>query len=221
MIDLTTSPPIPAPKKRKCLEEMSCSPLQWAGGEAGSGTQIDLTTSPPIPAPKNRKTAADAAPSQEWAGGARHGQEPGVGTQAWAGGAPAVGSSSARHHPGELEVDWEGDCWTDWDEKNDDYKRIDCNACRRDIPEGFRWSCCAKLGNVEGCTSGEGQTIDEMYETSEGPSEYEYDSDEVGLAISPIPESQEVDPLTTETLRPHAPPCTRHHKLHVDVKARE
>jgi len=85
-------------------------------------------------------------------------------------------AAPARHHPGELEVDEDGDAWADHDERC--HGEIDSNACRRDCPEGFRWSCCEKLGNEVGCTDGEGESIDQMYATSEGPSDVELESGE-------------------------------------------
>ena len=52
------------------------------------------------------------------------------------------------YHDGELEVDW--DAWPDRDEQC--HGPIDTKTHRREIPEGFTWSCCGKNGTfAEGC----------------------------------------------------------------------
>ena len=54
------------------------------------------------------------------------------------------------HHPGFLEVDWDGDFWADHDE--DCHGPIDTKTNRKDYPEGFVWNCCGKIGTfAEGC----------------------------------------------------------------------
>mmetsp|Transcript_25238 Transcript_25238/g.49153 ORF Transcript_25238/g.49153 Transcript_25238/m.49153 type:complete len:198 (-) Transcript_25238:664-1257(-) len=73
------------------------------------------------------------------------------------------------HHPGVLEVNY--DNWPDHDERC--HGVIDSNALRREYPENYVWSCCNSDGDTEGCTKGEGPSIDEKYATSEGPSEDE------------------------------------------------
>ena len=53
-------------------------------------------------------------------------------------------------HPGDLEVDYDGDVWADHDE--DCHGEIDTNTNRREIPEGFKWTCCSKIGTyAKGC----------------------------------------------------------------------
>ena len=85
-------------------------------------------------------------------------------------------AAPARHHPGELEAEYQAQSWWDWDEPT--HGEIDSFANRREYPEGFRWSCCDLLGNEVGCTEGEGESIDQMYATSEGPSDVELESGE-------------------------------------------
>ncbi|KAH8159417.1 hypothetical protein CIB48_g8840 [Xylaria polymorpha] len=57
-----------------------------------------------------------------------------------------------EYHNGELEVDYEADVWADHDE--DCHGTIDTDENRIENPEGFRWSCCRKLGYHNGCTRG-------------------------------------------------------------------
>jgi hypothetical protein len=55
------------------------------------------------------------------------------------------------HHPGELEVDYEGDVWADHDERC--HGPIDTKTNRRENPDGFVWSCCGAQGTfAEGCS---------------------------------------------------------------------
>ena len=68
------------------------------------------------------------------------------------------------HHPGELEVDYEGDFWADHDE--DCHGTIDTNSMRREYPDGFIWDCCGKNGNSKGCKQGRGRTLVERYPDS-------------------------------------------------------
>ena len=57
-------------------------------------------------------------------------------------------------HPGELEPDFSGDGWADWDE--DCHGPIDSNSNRKDYPENFKWSCCGAVGTyAEGCEEAE------------------------------------------------------------------
>eukprot|EP00746_Dinoflagellata_sp_MGD_P165909 gnl/MRDRNA2_/MRDRNA2_95459_c0_seq1.p1 gnl/MRDRNA2_/MRDRNA2_95459_c0~~gnl/MRDRNA2_/MRDRNA2_95459_c0_seq1.p1 ORF type:complete len:290 (+),score=54.34 gnl/MRDRNA2_/MRDRNA2_95459_c0_seq1:125-994(+) len=65
--------------------------------------------------------------------------------------------SLSRHHPGKLEVDWQSEYWADHDEGC--HGPIDTNANRQEFPDGFRWSCCDKLGDEDGCVSGEGEPL--------------------------------------------------------------
>lgn len=65
--------------------------------------------------------------------------------------------SLSRHHPGKLEVDRESDYWADHDE--DCHGPIDTNENRREFPDGFRWSCCNKLGDEDGCVRLEGKPL--------------------------------------------------------------
>jgi hypothetical protein len=75
------------------------------------------------------------------------------------------------HHPGELEVDWDGDCWPDHDENC--HGPIDTNSNRREFPENFIWSCCEKPGDESGCEKGEGNDLNARYPDSEPPSDDE------------------------------------------------
>ncbi|KAI1122576.1 hypothetical protein F5Y10DRAFT_71377 [Nemania abortiva] len=63
---------------------------------------------------------------------------------------------ACRYHDGELEPDYDGDFWADHDE--DCHGVIDCDERREEFPEGFRWSCCQKLGHRGGCTRGKHST---------------------------------------------------------------
>ena len=47
---------------------------------------------------------------------------------------------------GELDIDEE--YFTDWDEP---IELLETESYRRDVPEGFTWSCCEKDGNDDGC----------------------------------------------------------------------
>jgi hypothetical protein len=75
------------------------------------------------------------------------------------------GDGGERHHPGELEVDY--DRWDDHDEAC--HGIIDSNALRREYPENYIWSCCGRSGDECGCTCGKGPGVDEMYATSPEP----------------------------------------------------
>ena len=44
------------------------------------------------------------------------------------------------HHPGELEPDYDEDCWADHDEEC--HGDIDSNELRREYPDGYIWDCC-------------------------------------------------------------------------------
>ncbi|RGP73309.1 hypothetical protein FSPOR_2268 [Fusarium sporotrichioides] len=56
---------------------------------------------------------------------------------------------------GDLDVDDSGDVWADHDE--DCHGEIDTPEMREEVPDGFRWSCCSKLGGTKGCTKGKHQ----------------------------------------------------------------
>jgi hypothetical protein len=56
---------------------------------------------------------------------------------------------------GDLEVDDSGDFWADHDE--DCHGEIDTPEMREECPDGFKWSCCSKLGGAKGCTKGKHQ----------------------------------------------------------------
>ncbi|KAF4436083.1 hypothetical protein F53441_13331 [Fusarium austroafricanum] len=60
--------------------------------------------------------------------------------------------TSCRYHPGDLDVDDEEDFWADHDE--DCHGEINTVEMREEMPDGFRWSCCRKLGGRKGCTKG-------------------------------------------------------------------
>ncbi|KAF2622643.1 hypothetical protein BU25DRAFT_351820 [Macroventuria anomochaeta] len=59
------------------------------------------------------------------------------------------GPRSCQWHDGDDEVDEEQDFWADHDE--DCHGEIDTPEMRKLFPEGFRWTCCNKLGNDKGC----------------------------------------------------------------------
>ncbi|CAF3584720.1 hypothetical protein FGSG_00785 [Fusarium graminearum PH-1] len=56
---------------------------------------------------------------------------------------------------GDLEVDDSEDFWADHDENC--HGEIDTPEMREEVPDGFRWSCCSKLGGTGGCTKGKHQ----------------------------------------------------------------
>ncbi|KAF4990068.1 hypothetical protein FGRMN_8687 [Fusarium graminum] len=60
--------------------------------------------------------------------------------------------TSCRYHPGSLDVDDSEDFWADHDE--DCHGEIDTVEMREEMPDGFAWSCCGKLGGRKGCTKG-------------------------------------------------------------------
>ncbi|WXC41099.1 hypothetical protein QX201_000915 [Fusarium graminearum] len=62
---------------------------------------------------------------------------------------------SYRYHHGDLEVDDSEDFWADHDENC--HGEIDTPEMREEVPDGFRWSCCSKLGGTGGCTKGKHQ----------------------------------------------------------------
>lgn len=69
------------------------------------------------------------------------------------------------HHPGDLEVDEDGDYWADWDTRcHGDYRIY--NSFKRDHPEGYKWDCCGRGGDEPGCTKGPGEDIDDKYPDS-------------------------------------------------------
>ncbi|KAM0292246.1 hypothetical protein ACHAO9_003219 [Fusarium lateritium] len=53
---------------------------------------------------------------------------------------------------GSLDVDDSEDFWADHDE--DCHGEIDTWEMREEMPDGFIWSCCGKLGGRKGCTNG-------------------------------------------------------------------
>ncbi|RGP74883.1 hypothetical protein FLONG3_5995 [Fusarium longipes] len=63
---------------------------------------------------------------------------------------------------GELEVDYDADVWADheenchgidfWADHDDGFGEIDTPEMREEMPDGFSWSCCSKLGGSKGCT---------------------------------------------------------------------
>ncbi|KAF5990222.1 hypothetical protein FBULB1_154 [Fusarium bulbicola] len=55
--------------------------------------------------------------------------------------------TSCRYLPGELVVDDTEDC----------HGEIDTPEMREEMPDGFRWTCCDKLGGRKGCTKGKRQ----------------------------------------------------------------
>lgn len=58
--------------------------------------------------------------------------------------------ANADGRTGELEPDYEADVWADHDENC--HGIIDSEAMRMEVPEGFVWDCCNKLGHRPGCT---------------------------------------------------------------------
>ncbi|KAK1983908.1 hypothetical protein LZ30DRAFT_587354 [Colletotrichum cereale] len=57
------------------------------------------------------------------------------------------------YHPGDFELDEDLEFWEsvdDYDDGNPHYDR-DSDSVRRDCPDGFRWSCCERVGDVRGC----------------------------------------------------------------------
>ncbi|KAK1990657.1 hypothetical protein LX36DRAFT_675767 [Colletotrichum falcatum] len=68
-------------------------------------------------------------------------------------------SEACCHHPGEFELDEDLEFWDsvdDYDWPAEHYQR-DSESNRKDAPEGFRWSCCGRVGDVRGCETGRHQ----------------------------------------------------------------
>ncbi|KAM0250725.1 hypothetical protein ACHAQJ_008480 [Trichoderma viride] len=57
--------------------------------------------------------------------------------------------SSCVHHDGVLEVNYKAEAWDDIDDDGP----IDASE-NEDVPEGFNWTCCGKIGTSEGCKKG-------------------------------------------------------------------
>jgi hypothetical protein len=142
------------------------SPMEKEGGQdkredkgKGKGVVIDLTDSPPSSAPAQKKQKTEAA-----------------------GVAPAGNSSivvvssdeeeevdvakvkEEKRHIGVLEFDVCANAWfEDDDETITSIDQFDSEYHRRTCPEGFKWSCCGKRGDEDGCVPGKGRSIKEMY----------------------------------------------------------
>ncbi|MCJ1243335.1 hypothetical protein MMC30_000532 [Trapelia coarctata] len=52
----------------------------------------------------------------------------------------------------DLEIDYESDTWVDWDE--DCHGSMDTKKHRSEYPDGFRWTCCNRSGDEDGCQKG-------------------------------------------------------------------
>ncbi|KAF5492270.1 hypothetical protein CGCS363_v010561 [Colletotrichum siamense] len=63
---------------------------------------------------------------------------------------------ACKYHPGEFELDESSKEWDSidiWDEN--DWEQLEDDPCwKEDKPDGFKWSCCERNGNVEGCERG-------------------------------------------------------------------
>ncbi|KXH42614.1 hypothetical protein CSIM01_09576 [Colletotrichum simmondsii] len=67
---------------------------------------------------------------------------------------------ACRYHPGQydefhsqyrdFELDEDLEVWGTIDDIGQFYE-MDSEESRADVPEGFRWSCCQRVGDVEGC----------------------------------------------------------------------
>ncbi|KXH57688.1 hypothetical protein CSAL01_13329 [Colletotrichum salicis] len=57
---------------------------------------------------------------------------------------------ACRYHPGEFELDEDLEVWDTIDDIGEFYE-MDSEESRADVPEGFRWSCCQRVGDVKGC----------------------------------------------------------------------
>lgn len=71
-------------------------------------------------------------------------------------GASIVKQSCSRQliaQPGELEPNYDASIWSNYDEESLEF--IDTDENRADIPEGFEWTCCGKVGYEEECKTGE------------------------------------------------------------------
>lgn len=68
---------------------------------------------------------------------------------------------------GDLEVDDENDFWADHDE--DCHGEIDTKEMRVEFPDGFKWTCCQKLGYLKGCTKGPHNAVDGKRSKYHGP----------------------------------------------------
>ncbi|KAK2057442.1 hypothetical protein LY76DRAFT_606214 [Colletotrichum caudatum] len=63
-------------------------------------------------------------------------------------------SDACCYHPGEFEIDEDLDVWVDDEDWPAEFYQRDSEANRQDCPEGFRWSCCERVGDVKGCETG-------------------------------------------------------------------
>ncbi|KAF4784468.1 hypothetical protein HER10_EVM0008716 [Colletotrichum scovillei] len=61
---------------------------------------------------------------------------------------------ACRYHPGDFELDEDLEVWGTIDEVEEFYE-MDSEEARADVPEGFRWSCCQRVGEVECCQKGQ------------------------------------------------------------------
>ncbi|KAK1498969.1 hypothetical protein CCUS01_02589, partial [Colletotrichum cuscutae] len=57
---------------------------------------------------------------------------------------------ACRYHPGDFELDEDLEVWDTIDDIGQ-FCEMDSEEYRADVPEGFRWSCCQRVGDVEGC----------------------------------------------------------------------
>jgi hypothetical protein len=143
----------------------------------GKGVMIDLTDSPPSSAPAQKKQrtggVAPAANSSIVVVSSDEEEEN-----------DAAKVKEEKHHNGTLEFDV---CANVWFEDDDDtitsIEQFDSNYHRRTCPEGFKWSCCAKRGDEDGCVPGKGRSIKEMYAGADDSYEEEKGDHEGSLEV--------------------------------------
>ncbi|KZL81225.1 hypothetical protein CI238_11097, partial [Colletotrichum incanum] len=66
---------------------------------------------------------------------------------------PAENSSreDCRYHPGFFQLNLDDDFWADDDQ---DERALDTVEYREAFPDGFKWTCCERVGHVTGCCKG-------------------------------------------------------------------
>ncbi|GKT42950.1 uncharacterized protein ColSpa_03131 [Colletotrichum spaethianum] len=61
------------------------------------------------------------------------------------------GREDCQYHPGFFALHWDDDFWADEDQ---DERAIDTVEYREAFPDGFKWTCCDRVGQVRGCCKG-------------------------------------------------------------------
>jgi len=152
------APSIPESRSGRCLLTGTTESCSWV--MAAPTDVVDLTGD----------SDDESAPAEQERKVPREGPSPKKAKHAPLNPPAEESDDGEMHHPGDLEVDWEGDHWADHDE--DCHGPIDTNSNRREYAEGFIWSCCGKLGGSCGCEKGEDPEggLSDSYPDSEPPS---------------------------------------------------